>query len=192
MVASLEGEGTNKGQQLAGKLMAKNELQKKNTTGHFGCEKSGSFLENWSFTARLDWLEGCWSLDVTVTAPGQIVVTEGIIREIKTSTFTCQPLLDDPKHSDVLIRCGQKTFRCHKAILSMRCEVFNRMFESGMVEAAGGEVTVTDVSADIMEMLLEFIYTGEVRDRAAYLDELFYAGHKYLLLDLVTKTPLLD
>ena len=117
------------------------------------------------------------------------MVTEEKSQEIKNSTFTCQPLLDNPKHSDILIRCGDKAFRCHKNILSMRCEVFDRMFESGMVETAAGEVTVTDVPAEIMEMLLEFIYTGEVRDRAACLDELLYAGHKYLLLDLVIKTP---
>ena len=191
--ASVEGEGTKKGQKLAGKLMAKNELHKKEIHGKFGCEKSGSFVEQWKFTNYynyIPWYEGCWSLEATITAPGKIAVTEGRSQEITTSTFTCQPLLDNPKHSDVIIRCGDKTFRCHKAILSMRCEVFDRMFESGMMETAGGEVTVTDVSAEMMEMLLEFIYTGEVRDRAAYLDELFYAGHKYLLMDLVIKTPL--
>ena len=89
--ASVEGEGVTKGQKLSGKLEIKYKSYKDASTNvKFGCEKSGYFVEDWNFygSDMSPYLEGCWSLDATIIAPGNIVVTEGISQEIKNSAFT--------------------------------------------------------------------------------------------------------
>ena len=64
-------------------------------------------------------------------------------------------------HSDVKIHVKDKTFNCHKAILVAASSYFEAMFSSGMREAVSGEVTFHDMEPNIMENMLEFIYTGK-------------------------------
>ena len=63
--------------------------------------------------------------------------------------------------SDVKILCNGKTFPCHKVILSNQSEVFKNMLCNGcgsMIEASTGEIKIKDISADVMESLLYFLY----------------------------------
>ena len=63
--------------------------------------------------------------------------------------------------SDVKIICNGKTFPCHKVILSIQSEVFKSMLSNGcgsMIEASTGEIKIKDISADVMESLLYFLY----------------------------------
>ena len=63
--------------------------------------------------------------------------------------------------SDVKIICNGKTFPCHKVILSNQSEVFKSMLSNGcgsMIEASTGEIKIKDISADVMESLLCFLY----------------------------------
>ena len=63
--------------------------------------------------------------------------------------------------SDVKILCNGKTFPCHKVILSNQSEVFKSMLSNGcgsMIEASTGEIKIKDISADVMESLLYFLY----------------------------------
>ena len=41
-----------------------------------------------------------------------------------------------------------------------RSEVFDRMLDSNMSEAEGGEVVVEDMDPDVLEKVVEYIYTG--------------------------------
>ena len=63
-------------------------------------------------------------------------------------------------HSDVKIHVEDKTFNCHKAILVAASSYFGAMFSSGMREATSGEIKLYDMEPNIMENILEFIYTG--------------------------------
>jgi len=51
----------------------------------------------------------------------------------------------------------------HKVVLAARCEYFNKMFSSGCTECADTSVTVEGFSKNTMLLLLEYIYTGDVR-----------------------------
>lgn len=69
------------------------------------------------------------------------------------------------KYSDVIVTCGNRTYQCHRVVLSAMSEYFECMFDSPMMESMTGEVDLTalDVSTevDICEKFLLFIYTGD-------------------------------
>ena len=62
-------------------------------------------------------------------------------------------------HSDVKVHVGDRLFNCHKTILVKASCYFEAMFSSGMREAISGEITFHDMDPDVMEHILEHIYT---------------------------------
>ena len=88
------------------------------------------------------------------------------------------------KFTDVTIDCQGKQFQCHKAILAGRSSVFDAMFSPNFKEGIENKVEVVDVSADIFEEILRFIYSGEVRHLKAGAKHLLVAAEKYNLVDL--------
>ena len=91
----------------------------------------------------------------------------------------------DTNLADFLLKCGGKSFPCHKGILCARSAVFERMLAQGWDEAKNGEATVDDVEPEVLGMMLEFIYSGEVVSMEGRADELLYAADKYGLEGLV-------
>lgn len=85
------------------------------------------------------------------------------------------------KHSDFTILCGKNlemSFKCHKFILALRSRVFDRMFIHNTTESERNEVNITDISPDVMQSLLNFIYTDEIKEEMIS-EELLYAADKY-------------
>jgi hypothetical protein len=73
--------------------------------------------------------------------------------------------------SNVKILCDDKTFPCHKVILSNQSEVFKSMLSDGcgsMIEASTGEIKIKDISADTMESLLYFLYFDHENLKGTY------------------------
>jgi len=64
------------------------------------------------------------------------------------------------EHSDIIIRCGDKLYDCHKFILTSRSPVFKSMIESDMKEKISGEVEIKNMDHDVLEDLLKYIYSG--------------------------------
>jgi len=64
------------------------------------------------------------------------------------------------EHSDVIIKCGDKLYDCHKFILTSRSPVFKSMIESDMKEKISGEVEIKNMDHDVLEDLLKYIYSG--------------------------------
>ena len=63
------------------------------------------------------------NLVATITIPASKLVTVGGMaeEEMKQSRlFNFQPLLVDPKHSDIVLKCADTRFLCHKVILASR------------------------------------------------------------------------
>jgi len=138
----------------------------------------GAFFTTGS-TGRLD-------LVATITIAGKLVTLGGGaevgVKEMELFDF--KPLLKDPKHSDVILKCGDTRFLCHKVILAARSPVFDIMFDQQMIEDETAEVNILDVDSDTFKNLLEFIYTGKVAEER-YTAELLYAADKYDLDELV-------
>ena len=100
-------------------------------------------------------------------------------------------LLANPQYSDLSLTCGDRTFPCHRAILSCRSDVFARMLESNMKEAQSGVVNITELEPEVLERVIEFIYTDRVEEGWAggrgpgLVNQLLYAADKYNLRGLV-------
>ncbi|XP_041043865.1 inhibitor of Bruton tyrosine kinase isoform X5 [Carcharodon carcharias] len=75
-------------------------------------------------------------------------------------------LQSDPKTSsylcDVTLRSEDgKEFVCHKCVLCARLEYFHRMLSNAWIEASCCTALEMPIHSDILEVILDYIYTGE-------------------------------
>jgi hypothetical protein len=87
--------------------------------------------------------------------------------------------LNKESSGDLKIICEERTFDCHKLVLSCQSEVFRKMFERRMVEDKTGKVNIDDVKPEVMESMLFFIYHDEIEDKMKINSELLLAADKY-------------
>jgi len=85
---------------------------------------------------------------------------------------------------DVILKCGDQEFYCHKFMLSARSPVFEAMFFSDMVENKSGTVNVEDVDPDVMIEVLQYIYTGCSLNIDKHAKAILGASEKYLIEQL--------
>jgi len=83
--------------------------------------------------------------------------------------------------SDVIIRCGEKVFNCHKIVLASRSPVFKTMLESNMREKITGDIEIKNMDHEVLEDLLKYIYSGVAPNIDAHSEELFAAADLYQL-----------
>lgn len=53
-------------------------------------------------------------------------------------------------------------FRVHRVVLAARCAYFAALFSSDVMETQQGWVLIEDLASDVVQALLEFLYTGTV------------------------------
>lgn len=97
-----------------------------------------------------------------------------------------EKLLDNQEFSDVIFVFDKEEIRANKLIMSTRCDVFARMFNSNMLEKETGRVEITDIEPTIFKQLLRFIYCGKMESNET--DDLFkliLAANKYSMIGLV-------
>ncbi|CAB5189648.1 unnamed protein product [Rhizophagus irregularis] len=98
-------------------------------------------------------------------------------------------LVNNPKYSDIeILLCedGKKLHGC-RAILAARSEVFDRLFYNGMKESYENKISFPKINSAGMEIILEYIYTGSVKEESLTKDntvEAFYAAVYFQLSDL--------
>lgn len=87
-----------------------------------------------------------------------------ILNEMR-SNHSYGALWTDPIESDFTIESsdGEK-FKVHKFILSTHSEVFKAMFKDETTESKNSFVKLIDVNSEELKYLLEFIYTGTIKD----------------------------
>jgi len=92
-----------------------------------------------------------------------------------------ESILNSRDYSDITVTCENKEFKCHKIILTSRCQVFKTMLESNMKEKETGSIEIKDMKLDIFEDLLKYIYSGEAPNIDEHAGELFAAADLYQL-----------
>jgi hypothetical protein len=97
-------------------------------------------------------------------------------------------LLNDPKYGDLEILCkdGKKLYGC-RVILAARSEVLNGLLYNGMKESYENQITFPEINFVGMEIILEFIYTGSIKDESIKQNnivEAYYAADYFQLFDL--------
>ena len=120
---------------------------------------------------------------------GASVADNAVLRIEATQKHSRSPLcyterlLQTSSFSDVRIVCGDgKVLEAHKALLAAASPVFNRMFESGMLETRENSVSIP-APKEVVASLLRHVYTGvfDPNIDAAAMMEL---AHMYDLQDL--------
>src|SRR2546430_14181670 len=97
-------------------------------------------------------------------------------------------LINNPRYSDIEILCGEeeKLYGC-RAILAARSEVFDRLLYNGMKESNEKQVSFPKINSFEMEIILEYIYTGSIKEESLTKDnivEAFYLADYFQLPDL--------
>ena len=64
---------------------------------------------------------------------------------------------------DIIISVQSRDFTVHKCVVAASSVFFQKMFLSKMKETYEAKATVSSVSAEIMENILDFIYTGKLK-----------------------------
>lgn len=71
---------------------------------------------------------------------------------------------------DVRLKVGSRVFRVHRLVLAASSPYFSALFSGGMSEVYQEEVQILGVETEVFEVLLDFIYTGQLR---------FYQHHRF-------------
>ncbi|KAK0736633.1 BTB/POZ protein [Apiosordaria backusii] len=71
-----------------------------------------------------------------------------------------EKLLETGLFSDVVVKCGSKEWKLHKAILCTRSVWFEKALTGQFQEASTGVVTIQDFEPEAVEWVIRYIYTG--------------------------------
>ncbi|KAK0092477.1 hypothetical protein PV326_001335 [Microctonus aethiopoides] len=91
-----------------------------------------------------------------------------------------------PDLSDAMIIIDEKEFPVHKIILAAYSPVFLAMFKTDMTESANKQIIITDIEVDIMQKVVEFMYSGTINPVPEYdiLLSILKVADKYEMKDL--------
>ncbi|POG79844.1 BTB/POZ protein, partial [Rhizophagus irregularis DAOM 181602=DAOM 197198] len=97
-------------------------------------------------------------------------------------------LINNPKYSDIEILCeDKKKLNGCRAILAARSEVFDRLLYNGMKESYENQISFPKINSIGMEIILEYIYTGSIKEESLTKDnviESYYAADFLQLTEL--------
>jgi len=83
----------------------------------------------------------------------------------KESGINLKDLINEPKFSDVQFLVDEATFYAHRVVLSARCEYFSTMLYGGMRESTqSNPIIIQEISKGSFLLILEFIYTNNIKD----------------------------
>lgn len=88
-------------------------------------------------------------------------------------------VLVDQKFTDVVLVFGNRELKAHKAMLAGHSSVFAAMFNSDMKECAENRVEIDDIDYEVVEQMLQFIYTDRAPKLKVMADRLLGAADKY-------------
>ena len=118
-------------------------------------------------------------LTLSFISDRRTVSLPGAIEDSLTSDLGA--LLEDKQLSDITLVVGGKEFPAHRNILSARSPVFKAMFQHNMREKIESRLDISDLSADTVQGMLQWIYTGWLPGGDQESKDLFCASERYNL-----------
>eukprot|EP00092_Neocalanus_flemingeri_P019833 GFUD01021483.1.p1 GENE.GFUD01021483.1~~GFUD01021483.1.p1 ORF type:complete len:354 (+),score=122.26 GFUD01021483.1:80-1141(+) len=95
-------------------------------------------------------------------------------------------LMADTSTTDMVVRCGELgKIRVHSVVLMARSPVFYSMLTTDMVEKREKVVTINDWELEVVEELINYMYTATICPKFAQLAELLALADKYSVAPLV-------
>ncbi|CAG8561196.1 10736_t:CDS:1 [Ambispora gerdemannii] len=97
-------------------------------------------------------------------------------------------VINNPRYSDIRIICQDDVLYGCRTILAARSEVFDRILFPGRRDPCPTEISFPDINSSAMKFILEFIYTGSIREEALLKPsdaiDIYHAADYFLLPDL--------
>lgn len=87
---------------------------------------------------------------------------------------------------DVTLVVEEREFPCHRNVLAISSPFFMAMFNSDMSESRQEKITLKDMDSSTMELVLDYIYTGQVFLSEDSVQNLLSAANLFQLLSLRT------
>lgn len=135
-------------------------------------DSSKGFLPRGNFTIRCDLTYyGSW---ITKTL-SEIPVPEC------TALDNLGTVYMDQKHVDITIKVGSNSIGAHKVVLAAQSPVFAAMFEHETKEKAKNTIEINDIQFEVVEEMLNFIYSGKSPKLSIMPFDLLAAAEKYHL-----------
>ena len=119
---------------------------------------------------------------------GQSILKDPVNIKLDEKVYSkeMQKVLTSKDFCDFEFIFGEKKIQAHKAILSARSKVFSDMF--GNDEEELKDLEVTDVTFEIFEMFIIYLYTEHLPDDCfAQISALLQLAEKYCVADLKEK-----
>ncbi|OXA43363.1 Speckle-type POZ protein B [Folsomia candida] len=91
-----------------------------------------------------------------------LIEEDRVVRQKDLLSKELSVLLQTTEFADVALTTKTRTFMAHKAVLAARSKVFSAMFSSKMLESTMNTVEIPDFDEDVVEGMLEFMYSGQV------------------------------
>ncbi|RUS68702.1 hypothetical protein EGW08_023535 [Elysia chlorotica] len=71
-------------------------------------------------------------------------------------------LYENQQFVDVTLCVDQSDFPCHKSVLAASSPYFMAMFSTSLAEGGLSRITLKDMEAPTLELVLGYVYTGQV------------------------------
>ena len=136
------------------------------------------------------------SLDITITHLESPIHATRSAAEAETNLglpcFDLSMVMDNARrrdrYTDITVVTKEKEFKAHKVVLACQSAFFETCLEERWKkEGDGSRIEMLDVSADIMEAILTYMYTGKVTDIDNTAHDLLPKANEYQLEGLKTK-----
>ena len=95
-----------------------------------------------------------------------------------------QQLRLDDEMTDFTVSSGKQKFNCHKVILAGNSPVLHSMVRSGMTEASSNQADIDTIPPVVMQLVLDYMYKGEVVIPHEHLQQTIEAADYLQLLEL--------
>ncbi|XP_067908284.1 kelch-like protein 40b [Heterodontus francisci] len=95
-------------------------------------------------------------------------------------------LLEDNKFVDCILKVKGKEFPCHRLVLAACSPYFRAMFLSDLEESKKREIALEDVEPEMVEVLLHYIYTSEVKLSDNNVQDIFTAANMFQIPSIFT------
>ncbi|XP_022089771.1 kelch-like protein 24 [Acanthaster planci] len=86
---------------------------------------------------------------------------------------------------DVVLTVGEKEIPCHRVVLAASSPYFKAMFTRNVEERGQRKVTLQDVNPNMLQMIVDYIYTSQVRITTENVQELLSTSNFFLIKCLV-------
>ncbi|XP_034042261.1 kelch-like protein 41a [Thalassophryne amazonica] len=95
-------------------------------------------------------------------------------------------LLNENKLVDCILKIGDRSFPCHKLILAACSPYFRELFFSEEGELAKKEVTLENLDATIMEMIVNYMYSAEIDITDSNVQDILAVANRFQIPSVFT------